>query len=72
MVKCECGSTEGLSKHITTPTGHVSFTEPMCLSCRKELSKGVMEVYRKLQPWHLPIEEQREIAKQIEGEGKQE
>jgi len=72
MDKCECGSIEGLSKHITTPTGSVSLTYPMCKACRQELSGGVIQVYNQIQPWHLPFEEQREVCKRMLKEGKQE
>jgi hypothetical protein len=67
--ECECGSTENLSKHITTTTGHVSLTHAMCGECRKKMRESVRHFYNELQPWFKPIDEQRAYAKSVyEGE----
>lgn len=63
--ECDCGSTEGLSKHISTWFSTASLGEPKCAECRKQIERGVDEMYREIQPWYNPIEVQREICRRI-------
>ena len=48
-MKCDCGSTNGLSKHVPTHTGWLTLTRPMCVECRIKKQADFLNAYSALE-----------------------